>query len=136
VKLRHFRNEKFMAKKTGKPPLQIVADRDSTLPRPSRTLGEHGLALWNRVISEYVVDDVAGIELLTLAAQTLDRAEALAEHVAEDGEIVRPPTGIKCHPAVKEELAFRAFVVRTLQKLDLNYEPLCASPGRPPAGGA
>ncbi|WP_130578843.1 hypothetical protein [Bradyrhizobium sp. Leo170] len=119
--------------KNAKSPLHVVSNLDGTGPKPSRSLGEHGLSLWNRVTAEYDVSDVAGVELLTLAGQTLDRAEALAERIAADGEIVRTPTGIKCHPAVKEELACRAFVVRTLQKLGLNYEPLRASPGRPPA---
>jgi hypothetical protein len=50
--------------KTGKPPLHIVTDLDGTGPQPSRKLGEAGLSLWNRVVSEYRVDDVAGIELL------------------------------------------------------------------------
>lgn len=61
-----------------------------TRPQPSRTLGEHGQRLWNHVVSEYDVGDVAGIELLTQACQAVDRAEALAGHIAADGEIVRP----------------------------------------------
>lgn len=124
-----------MAKKPTNP-LHIVSDLDGTRAQPSRTLGEHGRRLWDRVVSEYVVDDVAGIELLTQLCQATDRAEALAAHVAQDGEVVRTPTGIKCHPAIKEELAARAFVVRTLSRLGLNYEPLRASPGRPPGGAA
>jgi hypothetical protein len=67
----------------------------------------------------------------TQACQAVDRAEALAGHVAEDGEIVRTPNGIKAHPAIREELACRGFIVRTLQKLGLNYEPLRALAGRP-----
>jgi hypothetical protein len=66
-----------MAKKP-RNPLHIVSDLGGTGPRPSRTLGEHGLALWRRITSEYVVDDCAGIELLTQACQACDRAEALA----------------------------------------------------------
>ena len=121
--------------KTRKPP-HVVTDLDGTGPQPSRKLGEHGMALWSRIISEYVVDDCAGIELLTQAAQACDRAEALAAHIAKDGEIVRTPNGIKAHPAIKEELACRGFIVRTLQKLGLNYEPLRAGPGRPPGSAA
>jgi hypothetical protein len=122
-----------MAKKSSKPPLRIVGDLEATGPQPSRKVGEHGMALWNRVVSEYDVSDAAGIELLTQAAQACDRAEALAAHIAEDGEIVRTPNGIKAHPAIKDELACRGFIVRTLQKLGLNYEPLRSAPGRPPS---
>jgi hypothetical protein len=117
-------------------PLHIVAISDVTGPQPSRPLGEQGRALWDRILSEYVVDDASGIELLTQACQACDRAEALAAHVAADGEIVRTPNGIKAHPGIKEELACRGFVVRTLARLGLNYEPLRSGPGRPPGGGA
>jgi hypothetical protein len=125
-----------MAKKPGKTPLHIVTGIDGTGPEPPRPLGEHGQRLWDHVIAEYVVDDCAGIELLAQACAATDRAEVLAAHVAGDGEIVRTPAGIKVHPAVKEELACRGFIVRTLQKLGLNYEPLRAAPGRPPGSAA
>ena len=126
-------------KKPEKSPLRIVAEPgatgpepDVTGPQPSRPLGQHGQRLWRHVTAEYDLSDVAGIELLTQCCQAVDRLEALAAHVAEDGEIVRTPNGIKAHPAIREELACRGFVVRTLQKLGLNYEPLRALPGRPP----
>ncbi len=132
-----------MAKKPEKAPLRIVADPGgsgrepaATLPQPTRPLGDHGQRLWNQVVSEYDVTDVAGIELLTQACQGVDRAEALAAHIAADGEIVRTRTGIKAHPAIREELACRGFVVRTLQKLGLNYEPVRSGPGRPPGAFA
>jgi hypothetical protein len=123
-----------MAKKPKTQPLRIVSDLDEvTGPQPSCSLGECGLKLWNSITAEYDVSDSSGIELLTQACLASDRAAALAAHVAQDGEIVRTPTGIKVHPAVKEELACRGFVVRTLQKLGLNYEPLRSTPGRPPS---
>jgi hypothetical protein len=83
------------------------------------------------VTNKYVVEDAAGVEMLTQLCAALDRAEALSARVAEDGEIDRTLTGIKAHPAIKEELACRGFAVRTLQKLGLNFEPLRAGPGRP-----
>jgi hypothetical protein len=119
-------------KKSAKPPLRIVGKSDITGPQPSRSLGEHGRSLWDRVTAEYDVSDAAGIELLTQACQAADRAEALAECVAVDGEVVRTRNGIKAHPAIKEELACRGLVIRTLMRLGLSYEPLRASPGRPP----
>jgi hypothetical protein len=88
--------------------------------------------LWDRVQREYQVDDIGGVELLCLAGQALDRAESLAEAIERDGPIVRTPSGIKSHPSIKEELSARNFVVRTLMKLGLNYEPLRTTIGRPP----
>jgi hypothetical protein len=122
----------FRMRKTGKPPHLTVIGSDLTASQPPRPLGEHGRALWDRVRREYDVSDVAGSELLCLAGQALDRAESLAERIREDGEIVRTPGGIKAHPAVREELSARGFVVRTLTKLGLNYEPLRVAIGRPP----
>jgi phage terminase small subunit len=74
----------------------------------------------------------AGVEMLTQYCQAVDLAEALSARIAEDGEIIRTMNGIKAHPAIKDGLAARGFVVRTLQKLGLNFEPLRTAPGRPP----
>jgi hypothetical protein len=87
--------------------------------------------LWRQATKEYRIEDVAGVEMLTQACQALDRAEGLAARIAEDGEIIRTMNGIKAHPGIREELAARGFVVRTLQKLGLNFEPVRAGPGRP-----
>jgi|SRR5262245_3793603 len=124
-----------MKKPPQTPPFRVVTPLKPGLTglQPARPLGEHGQKLWARVTSEYDVSDVSGIEFLTQACQTLDRAEALAALIAIDGEVIRTRTGIKCHPAVKEELGCRSFVVRTLQRLGLNYEPTRSAAGRPPS---
>jgi hypothetical protein len=122
-------------KKSEKPLLRIVSNLDATDPQPSRPLGPHGQALWRRVLGEYDVSDAAGVEMLTQCCLACDRAEALAACVATDGEMVRTPQGIKAHPAIREELSCRGFIVRTLQKLGLNFEPVRAGPGRPPGRG-
>jgi hypothetical protein len=93
------------------------------------------MALWNSVLAEYDVSDASGVELLTQCCQALDRAESLAACIAEDGEIVRTPQGIKAHPAIREEMSCRGFITRTIAKLGLNFEPL-QKPGRPPNRGA
>jgi hypothetical protein len=119
-------------KKTGAPPRLTLGEPGLTGSQPSRSLGAHGQALWHKTTTEYRIEDAAGVEMLTQACQALDRAEGLADRIAEDGDIIRTPTGIKAHPGIREELAARGFVVRTLQKLGLNFEPLHAGPGRPP----
>jgi hypothetical protein len=114
------------------PPRLTLVDPGTTGPQPSRPLGEHGRALWKRVTTEYDFSDAAGSEMLLQLCAALDRAEALSSCIADEGEIVRTARGVKVHPGIKEELAARSFVVRTLQKLGLNFEPLRAGPGRPP----
>jgi hypothetical protein len=62
--------------------------------------------------------------LLTLACQSLDRAESCRAEIDRDGEIIRSKTGTKEHPLLKHELAARAFVARTLHRLGLDVEPV------------
>jgi hypothetical protein len=100
MKLRLFWFILFPMKKSGKPPHLTVVEPGLSGPQPSRPLGAHGVALWRRVTREYLIEDAAGIEMLTQICQACDRAEALAAHVSEDGEIVRTPAGIKARPAV------------------------------------
>jgi hypothetical protein len=123
-----------MAKPPRNPPLTLVGP-DATGSQPSRDLGRHGLALWRSVTAEYQIDDAGGIEMLTQACQAADRVEALAERISADGEIVHVRGVPRSHPGLKDEVALRAFIVRTIKALGLNFEPLRASPGRPPSSG-
>jgi hypothetical protein len=111
------------------PPLTLVGP-GTTVPPPPRKLDPPGLSLWNRVQSEYAIRDCGGIELLCLACQTLDRAESLSAAIAADGETVHTRTGVRAHPALRDELANRALVARLLTKLGINVEPV-KPPGRP-----
>ena len=90
--------------------------------------------MWDRAQAEYRID-VGGIELLAQACAAEDTAESLAAAIARDGHVIHSRTGVpRTHPAVKDELACRAFVVRTLERLGLNVEAV-RPPGRPPGGG-
>jgi hypothetical protein len=46
-------------------------------------------------------------------------------------EVVQARNGPKDHPALRHELAARAFVAKTLLRLGLNVEPVRPVPGRP-----
>ena len=102
---------------------------DPTSPLPN--LAEPGLNLWRTVMGEYDIADSGGREMLAQACKALDRAEACAEHIKRDGEVIRTKAGPKDHPALKHELANRAFVVRTLARLGLDVEAI-KPVGRPP----
>jgi hypothetical protein len=114
------------------PPLTLVGP-GTTVPPPPRKLDAAGLSLWNRVQSEYGIRDCGGVEILCLAAQALDRAESLSAAIAEDGQTIRTRTGVRAHPALRDELANRALVARLLAKLGIATEPI-KSPGRPASG--
>jgi hypothetical protein len=118
-----------MAKTRTSPPLSIVAPGDGSAP--PRKLGVHGMWLWDATMAEYDIADVGGRELLVQACAALDRAEALREAIDRDGEVITTEKGPKAHPALRDELASRAFVTRTLERLGLNVEAV-KPPGRPP----
>jgi hypothetical protein len=120
------------------PPLTVVtADAPApTANQPPRPLGHHGLKLWASICAEYQIEDPGGRELLCLACESLDRASSLREAIARDGEMIRSKSGMRENPALKVELACRAFIVRTLVRLGLNIaDPPLREPGRPPHGG-
>ena len=119
-----------MAKKP-KPSLKLIgSDGASTGTQPPRNIGPYGRKLWDQVMREYAIEDAGGIEMLAQACQALDRAEALREAIDQDGAVIRVRGTIRDHPALKHELANRAFVVRTLSRLGLNFEPVRPSVGR------
>jgi hypothetical protein len=63
-----------------------------------------------------------------------NRAEQCRATIEKDGVVIRARAGPpKDHPALKHELGFRSFTVRTLQKLGLDVEPI-GRVGRPPGG--
>jgi hypothetical protein len=113
-----------------KKPSPSVVGPGATGILPPRKLGEHGMMLWQQVRAEYRIDDRGGVELLAQACAACDRAEALAACVERDGETIRTKTGLRIHPAVREELACRAFICRTLERLGLNVESV-KTVGRP-----
>ncbi len=120
-----------------KPKLTVVAPlpaRDQVVP--PRALGEHGLRLWRSIVGDYEFSDPGSVEVLCQACAALDRAEACAAQIAEDGQMLRTKTGMRSHPLLRDELANRAFAVRALGKLGLDLEPLHPGPGRPSGRGA
>jgi hypothetical protein len=102
-----------------------------TIPTPPRSLGAAGQNLWTAIQVEFDIIDTASCELLCLACQALDRAESLRERIDRDGDVIETESGLRPHPALKDELANRVFVRQTLRALGLVYEPVRSGPGRP-----
>jgi hypothetical protein len=113
-------------------PSLTVVDLPSMTAKPPANLGPAGTGLWRSIMSEYDVSDAGGQALLEQAAFAYERAERLRIEIDRDGEIVRGRTGMREHPGLRGELAARAFVCRTLQRLGINLEAVRMAPGRPP----
>jgi hypothetical protein len=109
------------------------------IPDPAASpsdLGPHGARLWQQVMDEYDVSDIGGRQMLHEACAMLDRVEKIREAIDRDGELVPIGRGgSKEHPLLRSEVAARSFVVRTIARLGLNFEPLRSGPGRPSKPG-
>jgi hypothetical protein len=116
--------------KTDKPPLAIIDAPAAEPPAPPRTLGPAGQDLWSRVMAEFAIDDVGGVELLAQCCEAADRVRTLAECIARDGETIQTKTGLRAHPALRDELSNRAFLVTSLRRLGIVDERI-ARMGRP-----
>jgi hypothetical protein len=113
-----------MAKNTDPPRLSVIGP-EATNIQPPRKLGPYGTALWNRIQAEFAIADAGGLELLCLAAQSLDRAESLTAAIEQDGAVVLSRGGVpRANPACRDELAARAFVAKTLERLGVTLEPI------------
>lgn len=107
----------------------VTGDRPAT--KPPRKLGRHGTALWKTIMRDYVIDDAADLETLALACEQMDRCQECRDQIDADGLVTRTKHGLKDHPLLKIELAGRAYVTRTLNRLGLGT--LTRPVGRPPA---
>jgi hypothetical protein len=119
-----------MTKTPSRPPFTLIAP-SATINEPPRKLGEHGRVFWDAVMSEYRIDDCGGTELLFQICAAVDRVEALAERISADGEVVHTRSGPRAHPALRDELAGRAFIARSLARLGITVETVKPI-GRPP----
>jgi hypothetical protein len=115
-----------------KPPLTLVTDAepDGTGLSPPATLGKAGKVLWRKIQSEYGIGDAGGLVLLNLACEAADRAASLKAVILRDGEVISGRSGLRAHPALREEGNCRMFIARTLARLGCLDEPLKAV-GRP-----
>ena len=112
--------------------LRLVPTALNQGPIPPRQLGPEGMSLWARVTSAYSFTDEGSLEMLAQACQSLDRAEQLAAEIARCGVVMTGRGGmVRENPAVKGELACRAFLTRTLSRLGLCYEPVRQAGGQP-----
>jgi hypothetical protein len=112
-----------MTKSADPPRLSLVAETDRL--NPPAGLGEAGRALWIKVQREYVIDDIGGRAVLEQVCGAADRIETIKQAIAEDGPVLRSRSGgLKGHPCLQAELQNRALVIRGLEKLGLNVEPI------------
>jgi hypothetical protein len=114
-----------------KPRLTVVPTKPNALAPPS-SLGQAGAKLWERIQSEFRVDDAPGAATLEEICAAADRLAEYAEVIGRDGPLLKTKTGFRDHPLLKIELATRAFITRALHRLNLDVEAPRDTVGRPP----
>jgi P27 family predicted phage terminase small subunit len=86
---------------------------------------------WKKIISEYDIEDQAGLLILETAMRAMDRMTMASELIEEHGAVTVDKFGqLKANPACAVERDSRAAMMAALKSLNLDLEPLSA-PGRP-----
>ena len=88
--------------------------------------------IWQEILSEYSIDDAAGLRILRVALEAFDRAQAARASIDKEGMTVRDKFNqIRPHPLLPIERDSRAAFLAGLKALNLDLEPLHDRPGRP-----
>ena len=96
-------------------------------------LSKEAKKIWSELLSEYDLNDAAGLRILRVALESFDRAQAAREAIDEEGMTVIDKAGqTKSHPLLPIERDSRAAFLAGLKALNLDLEPLKTGPGRPP----
>jgi P27 family predicted phage terminase small subunit len=104
-------------------------------PAPPRHLSQEARKFWRKIAEEYVIDDDAGLVVLTVAFEAFDRMRDAQGQITKDGTTIIDRFGqVKMHPLLPVERDARAQSLAGIKALNLDLEPLADSPGRPPGG--
>lgn len=83
-------------------------------------------------MSEYGIDDDAGLLLLQTALEAFDRMRQCQKAIRKDGAQVKDRFDqLKPHPLLNVERDSRSQMLAALKQLNLDLEPLRDGPGRP-----
>ena len=104
--------EQFIARR----PKLSVAKRDA-----SSHLREDGARFFASMCQAYEIESPAGIEILTRAAECVDRIAAVRASIAKDGEIIENQYGVaKMNPACALKKAARDGFFAAMRLLGIN----------------
>ncbi|MBK0400643.1 P27 family phage terminase small subunit [Limibaculum sp. M0105] len=101
--------------------------------KPPKHLSKEAASWWRSLIAEYEISDVAGLTLVTTAAECLDRMRAAQDAIRKHGEVIEDRYGsVKTNPACSLEKDSRNGLLAALKALNLDLEPVKPR-GRPVA---
>ncbi len=97
-----------------------------------KALSREAKGWWKRLVTEYGLDDEAGLLLLQIALESFDRMRSAQAAIDKDGPSVRDRWGqVKPHPLLTTERDSRSGMLAALRAMNLDVEPLRDAPGRP-----
>ncbi len=103
----------------------------NTIQAPKH-LSKEAKKLWKEILTEYEISDAAGIRILRVALEALDRCQKARVSIDKIGLLVKDKFGqVKPHPLLPIERDSRAAFLSGLKALNLDLEPL-KDIGRPP----
>jgi hypothetical protein len=108
-----------------------VVQPASDLAGPPAHLGAAGRDLWCSIQASYALDDPGGLALLQVAAEAADRVAICRRQLDAEGEVIVIRGAPRAHPAAALERDARAAMIRAIEELHLDIEPLRDRPGRP-----
>ena len=107
------------------------AGMKKTIRSPAH-LSSEAKTIWKEILSEYQIEDAAGLRILRVSLEAFDRAQAAREAIDREGMTVTDKfEQMKPHPLLPIERDSRAAFLAGLKALNLDLEPLRDGPGRP-----
>lgn len=104
-----------------------------TTPKVPPGLSAAAAAWWKRLLTEYSIEDSAGLLLLQTALEAHDRMYQARDLIAKHGAVTVDRFGqLRPNPATTIERDSRAAMLSALKALNLDLEPLRDAAGRPP----
>jgi hypothetical protein len=101
-------------------------------PTPApKHLRPDGRAFFQSMVHDYAIDDVAGAELLTRAAECIDRMASARVCIAKHGELIGANGTVKLNPACRLEKEARDGFFAAMRALHIDVQSPAAGPGRP-----
>ena len=93
------------------------------LQTPPRGLSSEAGGLWRSILSDYAIDDSAGLAILLQLCETLDRVRQCQQQIERDGLTVPGYNDqTRPHPLLKTETEYRRQLLSCYRALKLEPE--------------
>ena len=106
--------------------------KNSRPASPPKGLSTEARGIWRRLVTNYGIQDRAGLAVLRVGLEAHDRMRQAQQQVATDGASARDRWGqVKAHPLLSVERDARAQFLAAVKALNFDVEPLRDRVGRP-----